>query len=122
MTQHRERYPALADTQVYHEIEAMEQRLDRQPRWVIPAKCIPSIVDRIESGDILAFATEIQGLDASHAAFAHRGADGALRVLHAPLSGGMVEITRSTLPEYVARIRHATGIMVARPLRAFDGD
>jgi Protein of unknown function (DUF1460) len=121
MTQHRERYPALADSQVYLEIQAMEQRLDRQPRWVIPAKCIPSIVDRIETGDVLAFATEIQGLDASHAAFAHRGTDGVLRVLHAPLSGGFVEITRSTLPEYVAAIRHATGIMVARPLRALDG-
>jgi hypothetical protein len=38
-------------------------------------------------------------------------------VLHAPLSGGAVEVSRSTLPEYVAAIRRSTGILVARPLR-----
>ena len=64
---------------------------------------------------MLAFATEIPGLDVTHAAFAYRDRSGTLRVLHAPLSGGSVEITRTTLPEYVAAIRRATGIMVARP-------
>jgi len=39
-----------------------------------------------------------------------------LRVLHAPLSGGVVEISRSTLPEYVRNVRRSTGILVARPL------
>ena len=53
----------------------------------------------------------------THAAFAYRGADGVLRVLHAPLSGGVVEVTRATLPEYVAAIRRSTGILIARPLR-----
>jgi hypothetical protein len=47
---------------------------------------------------------------------AHRDGKGVLRVLHAPLSGGSVEVTRSTLPEYVAAIRRSTGILVARPL------
>jgi hypothetical protein len=28
-----------------------------------------------------------------------------------------VEVSRSTLPEYVAAIRRSTGILVARPLR-----
>jgi hypothetical protein len=28
-----------------------------------------------------------------------------------------VEVTRATLPEYVAAIRRSTGILVARPLR-----
>jgi len=82
---------------------------------VVPTKRIPQVVDRIESGDVLAFATEIPGLDVTHAAFAYRGPDGVLRVLHAPLSGGVVEVTRTTLPEYVAAIRRATGILVARP-------
>jgi hypothetical protein len=116
MTEHREKYPALSDDDVFREISAIEKRLDRYPRRVIPTKRIPEVVSRIESGDVLAFATEIPGLDVTHAAFAHRGADGVLRVLHAPLSGGVVEITRSTLPEYVAAIRRSTGILVARPL------
>jgi hypothetical protein len=117
MTGHRSSYPALADDGVFREIGGIERRLDGHPRRVIPTKRIPQVVGRLESGDVLAFATEIAGLDVTHAAFAYRGADGILRVLHAPLSGGVVEITRATLPEYVAAIRRATGILVARPLR-----
>jgi hypothetical protein len=41
-----------------------------------------------------------------------------LRVLHAPLSGGVVEVTDDTLPAYVAAIGLSTGILVARPLWA----
>jgi Protein of unknown function (DUF1460) len=118
MTEHRAKYPALADNDVFHEIQAIERAISRRPRRVIPTKRIPEVVNRIETGDVLAFATEIPGLDVTHAAFAHRSADGILRVLHAPLSGGVVEVTRTTLPEYVAAIRRSTGILVARPLRA----
>jgi hypothetical protein len=116
MTRHRASYPAFADEDVYREIRAIERRLDGRPRHVIPTDRIPAVADRIESGDVLAFATAIPGLDVTHAAFAYRDAAGILRVLHAPLSGGVVAITRATLPEYVAAIRRATGILVARPL------
>jgi N-acetylmuramoyl-L-alanine amidase-like protein len=116
MTEHRASYPALADEGVFREIGEIEHRLDGRPRRVIPVKRIPEVVDRIETGDVLAFATEIPGLDVTHAAFAYRDGKGGLRVLHAPLSGGVVEITRTTLPEYVAAIRRSTGILVARPL------
>lgn len=85
---------------------------------MIPTARIPEVADRIESGDVLAFATLIPGLDVTHAAFAYRDGSGVLRVLHAPLSGGVVEITTRTLPEYVAAIKRSTGILVARPLRA----
>jgi len=116
MSSHRASYPALGDEGVFREIGAMERRLDATPRRVVPAARIAEVADRIETGDVLAFATAIPGLDVTHAAMAHRSEDGILRVLHAPLSGGAVEVTRLTLPEYVAAIRRATGIMVARPL------
>jgi len=115
MTEHRESYPALRDDATFAEILRIERRLDGRPRLVVPTKRIPQVVDRINTGDVLAFATEIPGLDVTHSALAYRGADGVLRVLHAPLSGGVVEITRATLPEYVAAIRRSTGIFVARP-------
>jgi hypothetical protein len=117
MTAHRASYPALADDGVFREIGAMERRLDGHPRRMVPTKRIPQVVDTIETGDVLAFATKIPGLDVSHAAFAYRDRGGTLRVLHAPLSGGVVQVTRATLPEYVAAIRRCTGILVARPLR-----
>ena len=116
MTEHRSSYPALANENVFAEIAARERGLDPHPRWVVPTARIPEVSDRIRSGDILAFATAIEGLDVTHTALAYRDAGGVLRVLHAPLSGGEVEITRATLPEYVAAIRRSTGILVARPL------
>ncbi|MGH7526675.1 MAG: N-acetylmuramoyl-L-alanine amidase-like domain-containing protein [Gemmatimonadales bacterium] len=117
MTEHRGSYPALTDDGVLRQIRAMERRLDGHPRRVIPTGRIPEVANRIETGDVLAFATEISGLDVTHAAFAYRDKRGVLRVLHAPLSGGVVEVTRATLVEYVAAIRRSTGILVARPLR-----
>ena len=117
MTEHRKSYPALANDGVFRAIGEMERGLDKRPRYLIPTARIPEVVDRIETGDVLAFATSIPGLDVSHAAFAYRDSAGVLRVLHAPLSGGAVEVTKSTLQEYVAAIRRSTGILVARPLR-----
>jgi hypothetical protein len=116
MTEHRSSYPALANNSVFRAIGDMEHRLDNRPRRVVPTDRIPNVIDLIETGDVLAFATSIPGLDVSHAAFAYRDAAQVLRVLHAPLSGGVVEVTRATLPEYVSAIRHATGILIARPL------
>jgi hypothetical protein len=118
MTANRAKYPALADDEIFRRIAVMERRLDGRPRRVIPTKRIPEVVGRIETGDVLAFATEITGLDVTHSAFAYRDPAGVLRVLHALLSGGVVEVTRTTLPEYVGAIRRATGILVARPLWA----
>jgi len=118
MTEHRSSYPGLADDAVFRAIGEMERSLDDEPRHVVPTDRIRDVSDRIETGDVLAFATTIPGLDVTHAAFAYRDANGVLRVLHAPLSGGAVEVTTATLPEYVAAIRRSTGILVARPLRA----
>jgi N-acetylmuramoyl-L-alanine amidase-like protein len=117
MTQHRASYPAFADDGAFREIGSIERRLDGRPRRVVPTDRIGEVTDRIETGDVLAFATAIPGLDVTHTAFAYRDEAGVLRVLHAPLSGGVVEVTSATLPEYVAAIRRATGILVARPLR-----
>ncbi len=115
MTEHRESYPALADEGVFREIGRIERGLDAMPRHVVGKGRIPEIEDRLETGDVLGFATAIPGLDVTHSAFAYRDPRGVLRVLHAPLSGGVVEVTRATLPEYVGAIRRATGILVARP-------
>lgn len=117
MTGHRSSYPALRDETTFAAIGRMERSLDSAPRWLVPADRIVQVQDRIHSGDVLAFATAIPGLDVTHTGLAYRDAQGVLRVLHAPLSGGAVEVSRTTLPEYVSAIRRATGILVARPLR-----
>lgn len=115
MTTHRSSYLALADDDVFGQIAAVERSLDGHPRYLIPTGRIPEVADQIRTGDVLAFATSIEGLDVTHAALAYRHDDVRLGVLHAPLSGGVVEIARLELPQYVAAIRRSTGILVARP-------
>jgi hypothetical protein len=116
MTEHRNEYPALANDGVFQDIKDIERRLSQTPRRVLATERIPEAARRIETGDVLGFATRIAGLDVTHTAFAYRDKEGILRVLHAPLSGGVVEITRATLPEYVSAIRRSSGILVARPV------
>ena len=116
MTEHRGSYAALADDTVFAAIGTMERGLDDHPRKLIPTERIAEVSDGIRTGDVLAFATAIPGLDVTHLAMAYRDESNILRVLHAPLSGGAVEVSRKTLPEYVSAIRRSTGILVARPL------
>jgi len=116
MTEHRKSYVALADDRVFAQIATMERSLDGQARHLIPTARIAEVSDRIQTGDVLGFATSIPGLDVTHSAFAYRDANGVLRVLHAPLSGGSVEVSRYELPDYVAAIKRSTGILLARPL------
>lgn len=118
MSEHRASYPALVYDDVFAQIAEMERRLDGAPRFVVAPDRVATIEPLLQAGDILAFATAIPGLDVTHAAMTYRDRAGTMRVLHAPLSGGVVEVTRSTLPEYVSAIRRCTGILVARPLRA----
>jgi cell wall-associated NlpC family hydrolase len=94
----------------------MEKRLDSVSRRVIPTARIAEVQDRIQNGDVIGFATNTPGLDVTHCAIAVRDSRGVLRVAHAPLTGGGVEVSKLALPEYVAQLRDASGIMVARPL------
>jgi len=116
MSTHRGAYPALADDATYASIVEMEKRLDAEPRHLVPTERIPSVSARIQTGDVLAFATGVDGLDASHTGLAWRDPAGVLRVLHAPLSGGAVTVSRGDLHAYVAGIRRSTGILIARPV------
>ncbi|HEX6372467.1 MAG TPA: N-acetylmuramoyl-L-alanine amidase-like domain-containing protein [Longimicrobium sp.] len=118
MSGHRGSYPALRDDATFAAIVEMERSLDCCPRNLIPRDRIPGITERLETGDVLAFATGIAGLDVTHTGFAYRGRDGVMRVLHAPLSGGVVQVSPGTVADYVDGLRNATGILAARPLRA----
>jgi Protein of unknown function (DUF1460) len=117
MGTHRAAYEALKNDGVFRDIVAMERRLDAQPRHLVATAHIPAVLDRIETGDVLGFACSIPGLDCTHTGLAYRDPHGVMRVLHAPLSGGQVQVSRGTLPQYVAALRSGTGILVARPLR-----
>lgn len=117
MSEHRASYAALRDDAAYAAIVAHERRLDASPRSLVAKARIPEIQEGLQTGDVLAFATSIAGLDVTHTGLAYRSDDGVMRVLHAPLSGGVVQVSRGTVADYVNGLRGATGILAVRPLR-----
>jgi hypothetical protein len=118
MGTHRERYPLLAQEDIYGEILQMERGLRGVPLYVLPRDEVAARETKLRDGDIIALATDIPGLDVTHTGIALRLADGRIHLLHASTQG-QVMITEEPLADYLEKVSRNTGIMVARPLQPF---
>jgi hypothetical protein len=118
MTTHQDAYPQLGeDPDFLTELREVEERLSAEPRYYIPEDRIAVVEDGIRDGDIIAATSTVAGLDIAHTGIA-LWRDGRLHLLHAPLVGGVVQISEVPLAERIQRIRGQDGVMVARPLEA----
>jgi len=115
MSTHPSSYRQLAVAKSLQAIKATEEEINSRSHSCLPKDSVASHQAAIKEGDIIGIATSIEGLDIIHTGMAIR-VDGTLKYLHAPLSGGEVQITKLALPEYLALHKNQTGIMVARPL------
>lgn len=115
MSSHREAYPRLASDADLAAVVAAEKGLLASPRFLLPKQKVEGVLERIQNGDIIAITTSVEGLDVSHTGVAVREG-GTIRLLHAPIAGQQVQITRGSLSEYLNAHEKQTGIMVARPL------
>ncbi|MEY8020272.1 N-acetylmuramoyl-L-alanine amidase-like domain-containing protein [Muriicola sp. SD30] len=115
MTDHRSLYPALKDEKTYQEMITVEESTKNQSLCVLSVEMLKENEAMIESGDIIALATSIEGLDVTHTGFAIRMPDNRIHLLHAS-SKGAVEISESPLVEYLGNIKKNTGVIVARPV------
>ncbi|SEL87969.1 Protein of unknown function [Maribacter orientalis] len=116
MSTHRDLYPFLADEANFDKIKASENYLNSQAICVLAQDKIAENEDLIQSGDIIALATSINGLDVTHTGIATREKDGRIHLLHASTGSMEVEVSKKPLAEYLKGIKSNTGIMVARPL------
>lgn len=100
-------------------IRRIEARISRVPRYYVPQERIAGIAPGIRNGDVIAAVSTVDGLDVAHTglAFWHGGR---LHLLHAPLVGEFVEISRLPLAERILGIEGQKGIIVARPLDPRD--
>jgi hypothetical protein len=118
MTTHPDAYRQLGEDPTFlTELREVEARLSAEPRSYIPEDRIALIEDRIQDGDIIAATSTMAGLDIAHTGIA-LWRDGRLHLLHAPLAGGVVQISEIPLAERIQRIDGQDGVMVARPLEA----
>lgn len=114
MSAHRDLYPMLKDDESFEQIQNSEKKLSNRTLYFLPKEQIEEAEHLIKSGDILALATSIEGLDVTHTGFAIRQENGRIHLLHAS-SSGQVEVSEQPLSEYLAAMKHNTGIYIARP-------
>jgi hypothetical protein len=116
MSTHRNLYPYLSNDVNFEKIKVSENYLNSQAICVLAQDKIIENEHLIQSGDIIALATSINGLDVTHTGIATREKDGRIHLLHASTGSMEVEVSKKPLAEYLKGIKSNTGIMVARPL------
>ncbi|WP_350284220.1 N-acetylmuramoyl-L-alanine amidase-like domain-containing protein [uncultured Croceitalea sp.] len=114
MGTHRDLYPFLKNEANYNRILETEAELATKEFCYLPQADIRQQEANIESGDIIALATAIEGLDVTHTGIAIRQPNGRIHLLHASISGE-VKITEEPLVDYLKKVKRNIGIIVARP-------
>lgn len=114
MSQNRQYYPAFKtnDTE-WRKIIDMEKKVAQYPFYYLPKSKFKSIENQIQSGDIIAFTSSLNGLDVNHEGFAI-WKNGKLVLLHASLEQKKVILSTETLESYLNRISKHDGIMWLR--------
>ena len=116
MGTHRGLYPFLEDDENFKKIIATEKALKERTLCYLPQNQIEANEHLIQTGDIIALATSIDGLDVTHTGIATREKDGRIHLLHASTGSMEVEVTKLPLADYLKKVKKNTGIMVARPI------
>lgn len=102
------------------EIENQEKEISGREYYYIPKSKIKEIESKIENGDLIAFTSNIKGLDVNHVGIVLRMEDNQIHILHAPEPGTKVQIAPLALPQYISRIKHDTGIIVFRAIEPYQ--
>lgn len=113
MTTNPGSYRQLDNPAFIEKMKEVEKTVSEYEMKFIPKGKIKDIETKVKDGDIIAFTTDINGLDVSHTGFAVFQND-RLHLLHASTRTNMVEITPIPLDEYLAPLRRVTGILLAR--------
>lgn len=116
MTSHPEAYWQLReDEELLVEIKKTEIALSKRERFYVPQQSLYQIEPELRPGDIVAATSSVEGLDVAHTGLAIRK-DDRIHLLHAPLVGGVVQISEQPLTERILDKMAQDGVIVARPL------
>jgi len=116
MGTHRDLYPFLKNDANFDKIIETEKELAKRTFCYLPQDQIEANEHLIQTGDIIALATSINGLDVTHTGIATREKDGRIHLLHASTGSMEVEVSKLPLADYLKGIKKNIGIMVARPI------
>jgi hypothetical protein len=114
MSTHPESYAQLKAAGFVERIVATEKSLTHRGFYAVPRDKVPGIARKLRNGDIIGTVTSMKGIDVSHTGLIVVQ-DGVPKFLHAPLSGGHVQLADGSIADHVSRNRSVSGIIVARP-------
>jgi len=118
MSSHPNGYRQLSDNPEFLSvIKKTEREISKREYYFISKSKIEEIESKIDNGDMIAFTSNIKGLDVNHVGIAVRTEGKRIHILHSPEPGTKVQITPLALPEYISKLKHDTGIIV---FRAFE--
>jgi len=112
LTDRRREIPLLGDANALKRMRIVEAACSRRTLYRIPKSCLKSFRG-IEDGDIIAVATDAEGIDVIHVGIAVRVSRG-VHLLHASRAEGRVALSPETLYRYLASCRCRTGVLVGR--------
>lgn len=115
MTMHPENYNQLKENKDFIPIiKTQEEEISNRIYYFIPKSSVREVDEKINEGDLIAFTTNIDGLDIGHVGLAIRMGDGKIHLLHAPVVGSKVQISELPISEYIKKVKKHTGIIVVR--------
>lgn len=115
MTTHPDSYLQLKENEEFISlIRNQEEEISDRTYYFIPKNSVGEVDEKINDGDLIAFTTNIDGLDIGHVGLAIRMGDGKIHLLHAPVVGSKVQISELPLSEYIKKINKHTGIIFVR--------
>ena len=116
MSQNPDKYKMLKANPDYVPVmKAKEDEINARQYFYIPKEKVEKCESKIKNGDLIAITTNLKGLDIGHVGVAVKQPDGRIYFMHAPLVGAKVQISENPLPEYLAKVKKHTGIIVLRP-------
>lgn len=122
MSRHPDAYAALeAHPAFVDSMRRIEEGVSALPRRCIPSDRVAAAEAGFRTGDLVAIATSVEGLDYAHTGIIVRDAEGVPRFMHASSKHGRV-VLDGRLSEYLAGApRSFTGVTVVRPRELADG-
>lgn len=116
MSQHPQYYPPLKDNlNLIQEIAEIEKSINEQTHYYIPKKDVRKIESKLKTGDIIAIATNKEGLDYAHTGMIMKDKRGKARFLHASVKKKKVYLD-TTISAYLKTVESHIGITIIRPL------
>lgn len=116
MSRNADRYPALQrNATLVDGIAAQERSLNGKIIYYLPTFRLDSAsLTTIQSGDIIAFTTDIPGLDIAHVGIAIQN-NGEVRLIHASSSQGRVIVENRSILQQLKDNKKFSGIRIIRP-------